>query len=201
MVKNIIFDIGNVLVKFDPLAYLALEYEDFETVMTFFLEVFESEEWSLLDAGLIDDDEAVRRVSKRLPEHRETVEKFIKTWEYFLIEEMKASTYFLKLFKEKGYKVYALSNYPERSFLYTETKYDFFKLFDGKVISYEVKKIKPDLGIYNTLFEKYSLNPEECIFIDDTYANVEAARELGMKAVHFRQTEQFLEVLDIIEGK
>lgn len=201
MVKNIIFDIGNVLVKFDPLAYLTEQYEDFETVMTLYREVFQSKEWALLDEGLIDEDEAVRRVSDRIPRHKETVEKLIKTWEYFLIEEMKASSYFLRLFKEKGYKLYALSNYPKRGFLYTEIKYDFFKLFDGKVISYEVKKLKPDAGIYNSLLLKYSLKPEECIFIDDSYPNVEAARAIGMKAVHFRQTSQFLEVLELIEGK
>jgi putative hydrolase of the HAD superfamily len=199
MVKNIIFDIGNVLIKFDPLAYLVEKYEDFETVMILYREVFQSEEWALLDEGLIDEDEAVRRVSDRIPEYREIVEKLIKTWEYFLIEDIKPSIYFLKLFKERGYQLYALSNYPQRGFLYTEEKYDFFKLFDGKVISYEVKKLKPDFGIYNSLLEKYSLKPEECIFIDDSYPNVEAARALGMNAVHFRQTSQFLEVLELIE--
>lgn len=199
MVKNIIFDIGNVLIKFDPLAYLVQEYEDFETVMILYREVFQSEEWALLDEGLLDEDEAVRRVSDRIPEHGEIVEKLIKTWEYFLIDDIKPSIYFLKLFKEKGYKLYALSNYPQRGFLYTEENYDFFKLFDGKVISYEVKKLKPDFGIYNSLLEKYSLRPEECIFIDDSYPNIEAARALGMNAVHFRQTSQFLEVLELIE--
>jgi len=201
MVKNIVFDIGNVLIKFDPLAYLTQEYRDFETVMILYQEVFQSKEWALLDEGLIDEEEAVRRISEKIPQHKETVEKLIKTWEYFLIEEMKASTYFLKFFKEKGYKLYALSNYPRRGFLYTEEKYDFFKLFDGKVISYEVKTLKPDFEIYDLLLKKYSLKPEECIFIDDSYPNVEAARILGMKAVHFRQTSQFLEVLKLIEDK
>ena len=201
MVKNIIFDLGNVLIKFDPLAYLIEEYGDFEIVMTLYKEVFQSKEWALLDEGLIDEEEAVRRVSERIPNHKETVEKLIKTWEYFLIEEMKASTYFLKLLKEKGYKLYALSNYPKRGFLYTEEKYDFFKLFDGKVISYEVKKLKPDFDIYHSLLQKYSLKPDECIFIYDSYPNVEAARALGMKAVHFRQTSQFMEVLNLIEDK
>ena len=200
MVKNIIFDIGNVLIKFDPLAYLVEEYEDFETVMTLYREVFQSKEWAFLDEGLIDEIEAVRRVSERIPKHKETVEKLIRTWEYFLIEDIKPSIYFLKLFKEKGYKLYALSNYPKRGFLYTEEKYDFFKLFDGKVISYEVKKLKPDFEIYNSLLKKYSLKPEECIFIDDSFQNVEAARAIGMKAVYFRQTSQFLEVLEMIEG-
>lgn len=200
MVKNIIFDIGNVLIKFDPLAYLVQEYQDFETVMILYREVFQSEEWALLDEGLIDEDAAVKRVSDRIPKYKETVAKLIKSWEYFLIEDIKPSIYFLKLFKEKGYKLYALSNYPKRGFLYTQEKYDFFKLFDGKVISYEVKKLKPDIEIYNSLLKKYALKPEECIFIDDSYPNVEAARALGMKALHFRQTSQFLEVLDMIEG-
>ena len=200
MVKNIIFDIGNVLIKFDPLAYLVQEYQDFETVMILYREVFQSEEWALLDEGLIDEDEAVKRVSDRIPKFKDTVAKLIQSWEYFLIEDMKASVYFFKLFKEMGYKLYALSNYPKRGFLYTQEKYDFFKLFDGKVISYEVKKLKPDAEIYNSLLKRYSLKPEECIFIDDSYPNVEAARALGMKAVHFRQTSQFLEVLEMIEG-
>ena len=199
MIKNIIFDIGNVLIKFDPLAYLTAECENFETVMTLYNEVFQSKEWALLDEGVIEEDEAVRRVATRIPEYRDTVEKLIKTWECFLIEDIRPSVYFLKRFKEMGYKLYALSNYPQRGFLYTEEKYEFFKLFDGKVISYEVKQLKPAPGIYHSLLSKYSLKPEECIFIDDSLPNVETARALGMKAVHFRQTNQFLEVLECLE--
>jgi len=201
MVKNIVFDIGNVLIRFDPLAYLVEEYRDFNDVLTLYREVFLSEEWALLDKGAIDEDEAVRRIVRKIPDYEGEVSRIIRTWEYFLIEEIKASTYFLKLFKAKGYKVYALSNYPKRGYLYTEKNYDFFRLFDGKVISYEVGKLKPQAGIYEVFMEKYALKPEECLFIDDSLENVEAARNLGMKGVHFRQTSQFMEVLDFLETR
>lgn len=194
-IRNIIFDIGNVLVRFDPLDYLVRTYEeDFETIKLLHLNVFASEEWKLLDQGLITTEEAIARIEERIPEYKETVEKIMRTWETFLIEEITTSVYFLKKFKEMGYQIYALSNYPERGFLYTESTFPIFKLFDGKVISYDVREVKPGNRIYEILLDKYQLKAEECIFIDDTRANIETAESMGMKGIHYLHSNQLMDL-------
>lgn len=200
--KNIIFDIGNVLVRFDPLDYLISTYgEDFETIKLLHRNVFSGEEWKLLDQGLLTSEEAIDRITLRIPEHKNVVQEIMLSWETFLIDEISTSVYFLKKFKEMGYKLYALSNYPERGYLYTEKKYPFFELFDGKVISYEVKEVKPGRKIYEILLDKYELKPEECIFIDDTLPNIETARVMGMKGIHFMHSNQLMELYNDSELK
>ena len=194
-IRNIIFDIGNVLVRFDPLDYLVRTYgDDFDIIKLLHLNVFASEEWKLLDKGLITTEEAIAQIEERVPEYKETVEKIMRTWETFLIEEITTSVYFLKKFKEMGYQIYALSNYPQRGFLYTESTFPVFKLFDGKVISYDVREVKPGNRIYEILLEKYQLKAEECIFIDDTRANIETAESMGMKGIHYLHSNQLMDL-------
>lgn len=193
-IKNIIFDLGNVLIEFDPLKWLTKSYDSFDTVETLYKEVFQSEEWKLLDRGSITDKEAYERVSKRLPGMEKEVERILFHWESFLIEEMTQSTAILRKLKDLGYGIYALSNYPERGFTNTEAFYPFFDLFDGKVVSYAYGEMKPDKKIYEILLDKYSLRAEECVFIDDTLANVESARALGMKAVHFFHSNHLMDL-------
>jgi putative hydrolase of the HAD superfamily len=194
-IRNIIFDIGNVLIRFEPLSWLIRTYgEDFETIKVLYQEVFGSEEWKKLDEGILTPEEAVASISKRIPGYSSHVERIILHWENFLIEEMTVSVYFLKKLKEKGYGIYALSNYPERGFLNTEKYYPFFNLFDGKVVSYEVNEMKPGKRIYEILMERYGLFPEECLFIDDTLPNIRTARDLGMTGVHFTHSNQLMEI-------
>ncbi|MFH5835162.1 HAD family hydrolase [Proteiniclasticum sp. C24MP] len=194
-IRNIIFDIGNVLVRFDPLDYLIRTYgEDFETIKLLHLNIFSGEEWKLLDQGLLTTEEAIARIEERIPEHKDAVEKIMRTWETFLIDEISSSVYFLKKFKKMGYKIYALSNYPERGFFYTESTFPVFELFDGKVISYDVREVKPGKRIYEILLKKYQLKAEECIFIDDTLVNIKTAEELGINGVHYIHSNQLMEL-------
>lgn len=194
-IKNIIFDIGNVLIRFDPTEWLVLNYgQEEDTMEILFREVFSSEEWKLLDRGVISDKEAAQRISARIPAYRTHVERILFEWEKFLIREMPVSVYFLKKFKERGYHLYALSNYPQRGFENTEKYYPFFELFDGKVVSYAHQEMKPDHEIYRILLDTYALKPEECVFIDDTLDNIRAAKELGMEGIHFFHNNQLMEL-------
>ena len=194
-IKNIIFDIGNVLIRFDPTEWLVLNYgQEEDTMEILFREVFSSEEWKLLDRGVISDKEAAQRISARIPAYRTHVERILYEWEKFLIRELPVSVYFMKKFKERGYHLYALSNYPQRGFENTEKYYPFFELFDGKVVSYAHQEMKPDQKIYRILLDTYALEPEECVFIDDTLDNISAARELGMEGIHFFHNNQLMEL-------
>ncbi|MBO1265187.1 MAG: HAD family phosphatase [Clostridia bacterium] len=194
-IKNIVFDIGNVLIRFDPTEWLVRNYGQDELAMkVLFKEVFGSEEWKMLDQGLISDEEAAEKITARIPDYRKDVERILYEWENFLIGELPVSVYFLRKFKEKGYNLYALSNYPQRGFENTERYYPFFELFDGKVVSYAHQEMKPEHRIYEILLEQYDLNPAECVFIDDTLANIHAAEELGMEGIHFHHNNQLMEL-------
>jgi putative hydrolase of the HAD superfamily len=85
--------------------------------------------------------------------------------------------------RKRGFRLYYLSNFPLDIFDEVRTGYYFFRHFDGGLISAEAKFSKPDIGIYKILIEKYSLIPEECLFIDDIEANVKTAEILGMKGI------------------
>ena len=91
----------------------------------------------------------------------------------------------LKYFKNKGFNIYILSNYAKEGFQYCYENNDCFKLVDGIVVSADVKMIKPNIEIYKYLLNKYQLNKEECIFIDDRIKNVEASFQVGIKAIQY----------------
>jgi len=200
-IKNIIFDIGNVLIRFDPAEWLVNNYgHDNETMKTIYKEVFQSEEWKLLDHGKMSEVEAASRIIARIPDYKEIVEMIIYQWENFLIREMPVSVYFLRKFKEMGYNLYALSNYPERGFENTMKYYPFFELFDGKVVSYAHQEMKPERKIYEILMDKYKLDPKECVFIDDTLANIHTAMGFGMEGVHFFHNNQLMDLYLMLES-
>lgn len=197
--KAIVFDVGNVLIAFNPTAWLLKTYDDMETIKVLYQEVFSSEEWKKLDKGVLTPEEAVASVVARIPAYEKEVQRILFHWESFLIEEMPISVRFLKQFKAMGYELYALSNYPQRGFENTALFYPFFDLFDDKVVSYAHEEMKPEEEIYKILLKTYDLRPEECLFIDDTLANVETARALGMKALHFFHDNQLMDLYLALE--
>ena len=101
----------------------------------------------------------------------------------------------LEALKEKKYKIYYLSNFHDLAFKYVTQKYDFFKKFDGGVVSYEEKILKPECEIYERIIKKYNLNPKECIFIDDTKINVDGATESGLYGIHLKDIDTLEENL------
>ena len=123
---------------------------------------------------------------KKFPEDREFIETFFIHWMEMLtpIQENVKILYDLK---SNGYKIYILSNFIVEAFDFVKSKYDFLSLFDGKVISGQIKVIKPELEIYQYLIKEYSLIPEECIFIDDVRAFLSRAKKLNIKTILFNQ--------------
>ena len=184
MIKNIVLDMGNVVIRFDPRAFIArfgVNEEERELLMR---EVFLSPEWVMLDRGTLNDEQAAEILCPRLPEHlREIARKLISFWDrpilevegmYPLIEELKGL----------GCGIYLLSNASCRQPDYWQ-RVPAAKLFDGTLISASVKLLKPMPEIYEKFFETFALKREECFFIDDNPANVEAALYVGMPATVF----------------
>ena len=179
MYKNIIFDLGGVMVDFDPKTYLVDRFCNAEVEEQVSQLTFESEEWKLLDAGLITRSEANLRMLARAKEYGRAfeVQGVLDDWMHILRPRRRMQELVRKL-KSRGYCVYYLSNIPE-DVLDFLTERDLKGLFDGGVASCEVKVNKPDPRIYQTLLDKYHLRADECIFIDDRADNLVAASALG----------------------
>jgi putative hydrolase of the HAD superfamily len=183
MIKNIIFDLGNVLISWQPEEYLRnIGYKDNERE-TILKEVFRSPEWLSLDNGDMGLDEAVRRIARR--SSLQTAEIYsvfnLRTKILFPLDH---NTKMLPALKKEGFRLYYLSNFPEDIFDEVHNKYEFFRNFEGGLISARAKASKPDERIYRILLDRYSLVPEESLFIDDSHANALSAEMLGISVIH-----------------
>lgn len=179
MIKNIIFDLGNVLLLFNEkeiISHFTNNKEESEYISK---EIIRSPEWNMLDKGTISLDDAINKVNeKNNNKYRELTENFWRNYvNYQLVNENTVSI--LKYLKYKGYKIYILSNLSEM--VYNHFKdHELFNYVDGKIISYQYKTIKPEYDIYNILLNKYNLIADECIFIDDKIENIKAANDLNI---------------------
>lgn len=175
---------GNVIIRFDPELFmlrLGLGEEDRKLLRR---EVFLSLEWSRMDRGSLTDEEAAELICRRVPERlHDAVKKLVGMWDrpilpvegiYELIEELKGM----------GYGMYLLSNASLRQHDYWP-RVPASKFFDGTLISADVGLVKPQPEIYRLLCERFSLIPEECVFIDDSTPNAEGAYFCGINALVF----------------
>ena len=186
MIRNIIFDLGNVIFNFKPEEFLRRFTIDYDYIEYFISNVIRSKIWLELDRGKISIKEAEIEFKKKFPKDQEFIELFFTYWMEMLtpIQENVEILYDLK---SNGYRIYILSNFIIEAFEFVKQKYDFLSLFDGKIISGQVKVIKPDLEIYRKLINKYGLIPEECIFIDDVRAFLSRAKKLNIKTILFNK--------------
>lgn len=188
MYKNIIFDLGGVMVDFDPKTYLVDRFCNAEVEEKVSQLTFESDEWKQLDAGLITRSEANLKMLAHAKELGCTfeVQGVLDDWMHILRPRKKMQELVQRL-KAKGYCVYYLSNIPE-DVLALLTERDLKGLFDGGVASCEVHINKPDPRIYQALLDKYSLKASESVFIDDRLDNVQAAFRLGFAGIQMKES-------------
>lgn len=194
MIRNIIFDIGRVLLEFEPLLYLETKYTDPLLAKELYNTVFLSKEWIELDKGTLTDEQAIDILCKRHNEYYKYITDIMKDWTNILTS-IDGSVGTLVKLKNTGYKIYLLSNFHDTAFQKIYEKYPFFKLTDGMVISSKINLLKPEKQIYEYLINMYFLDPKECIFIDDTSINIEAAKSLGFNTIQFINPEQMKDEL------
>ena len=144
-----------------------------------------AETWLKLDRGLISVDDAITEIKKKYPEEIDMINIFFTHW-WDLFTPIERNVKILKKLKSNGYKLYILSNYMLEPSEHVIKKYDFFKCFDGAVYSYQIHHIKPEIEMYETLINRYNLNPEESLFLDDHFECLEPARKLGMKIIEVK---------------
>ncbi len=182
MIKNIIFDLGNVLINFKPEKFLVRYTKDEKYIKSFISKVIRDKFWLNLDRGILSLEKAKKKFIEKYPEDSSFILTFFKEW-MEMLTPIEGNIKILSELKSNAYKVFVLSNYIEEAYDYVKSKYDFFSLFDGKIISAKEKIIKPEPEIYQKLIEKYELIPEECVFIDDSQANLLQARKIKMKTI------------------
>lgn len=181
MIKNIIFDFGNVIAKFEP-TKIAAHFCDEEDIPCIEEAVFKN--WNDIDAGRVEYAEYVEKAKALVPLRlRENVEILMRDW-YKYLPKVCGMEDMIHYFKEKGMGIYLLSNAP--TYFSEKSKiFDILEIFDGKVFSADIKMAKPNSDIFEYLLKKYSLKREECIFVDDLLHNVEGAKKCGIMGYHF----------------
>jgi glucose-1-phosphatase len=188
MTRNIVFDLGNVLLNWKPGEFLLQAGYDEETTGLILRTVFRSHTWLSLDNGDITKEEAIDIMASKSSLKRGQIESLFNLCAQ-IIFPLHNNIKLLPELKKQGFKLYYLSNYPLEFFIETKNKYDFFAYFDGGIISAEVNKSKPDPDIYRIFLKRFSLDPFECLYIDDIDSNIKSAELFGMKVIHLAETD------------
>jgi putative hydrolase of the HAD superfamily len=178
--KNIIFDLGGVLINFNPRHVIANTFQHESRIPWELLESVSSQEWLDMDRGTLDYQEAVERFATRYPR-----ESFIKFYDavHEALAPIDEGVEILRHVQARGYKTYILSNLGQRSHEKLSTIDNFFSSFHGAIFSYQVKTIKPEPAIYQLLLNTYNLKPEESLFIDDLEVNINGAKQHGIDGI------------------
>jgi len=192
MINTIVLDIGNVLARFRWEDYLKdCGYEE-KIRRRIANATILSNRWKEWDRGIEDEQELIDACVAAEPKLKQEILKlFFDDYEQ-LVVEYEYSADFVRKLKENGYRVYLLSNYSRMHFHREKEPYRFTRYVDGGVISYDVKHIKPEPEIYRILLEKYAINPEEAVFLDDLEENLEAAKAFGLHTIQVKDHEQAL---------
>lgn len=192
--KNIVFDFGGVLVDWNP-RYLYDKYFGNEERSQWFLDNICLYSWNLQMDGGKPFAEGVSELQAEHPEWAEAIGIYHTRWIEMMGGEVEGTADVLRALKRAGYGIYGLTNWSAETFPLIRDTYPVFGEFDGIVVSGEEHLLKPDAAIYRCLLDRYGLQAEESIFIDDNAANVEAARGVGMKALRFENARQLADEL------
>ncbi|MDX9727345.1 MAG: HAD family phosphatase [Bacteroidales bacterium] len=180
MIRNLIFDLGNVLISFKPSEFLKRKEYPENKINTILSDIFYGKEWAMLDNGDISTEQAIRSISGRSSLNIAETE-LIFNMRKEILYPIDDNVRLLPFLKKEGFGLYYLSNFPADLFEEVKNDYYFFRHFDGGLISAEARLSKPDIRFFELFIKKFCLAPEETLFIDDLPANVEAASVSGMK--------------------
>lgn len=191
MIRNIVFDMGMVLMHYDPLLPCRRHAASEDEALIVRDALFGAPEWGArMDAGTIDEADFLTLVQSRLqtPRLRELAAKVLDDWLLDGLYPITGMDAVAEALHARGFKLYVLSNMCLR-FREIEYKIPNYKLFEGALVSAEEKLLKPDPSIFKRLCDKFSLKPEECLFIDDLQRNVDGARSVGMSGYCFENCD------------
>ena len=185
MTKTLVFDLGGVLIDWNP-RYLYRKLIDDEDDIDLFLSEVCNAKWNVQqDAGRALAEATAERIAL-FPQQKSLIEAFYDRWEEMLGGEIDQTVGILRELKNKGETLYALTNWSGETFPIAEARYDFLQWFDGILVSGVERLAKPDSAIFQLLLNRYQLQAENCLFIDDSKTNIEAAARIGFETHHFK---------------
>ena len=187
--ENIIFDVGKVLVKYEWEKYLDGFGFPKEKRDKLAKVIFQSKTWDERDRGSEEEEYYIEQMIKEAPEYADDIREVMRR-SGETIEMMDYAETWIRYLKDKGYHIYILSNYSTYMLEKTQDELTFLKYVDGAIFSCQVKQIKPEPAIYQTLLNRYHLNPEKSVFLDDRAENCEGARKEGIHAIQFESFKQ-----------
>lgn len=183
-VKNIVFDVGNVLVKWDPVSIIRNAFPEVQDHLQFTQQFFKTGLWYDLNLGKISEQEAILRYHHALNIDKPMLEQLMSKVKESLVP-IEGSVALLEKLHELGFPLYVITDNTHEIMRYLKQKYDFWHMFRGIVVSAEVGYLKPSPHIYTHLLESYQLKAEETLFFDDVPANVEGAQAVNMHSIQF----------------
>ncbi len=189
-VSAIIFDIGGVLLDWDPYYLYRKILGDDRQVVDRFLKAVDFFRWNKENDRGRSVAEGTAELSARFPEYRQLIQAYDERYLESVNGAIQPAVEILRRLKDLGYLLYGLSNWPAEKFALVRPQYPFFEAFDGLVISGEVRLVKPDKAIFELLLERIGRPAGECLFIDDHDRNIVAARELGFQTILFQSAQQ-----------
>ncbi len=190
MIKNFIFDLGKVLINNDPSEYLRKYGYDEEKYQALLDAIWTDSLWGDMDVAKYESFKDI--IETYVEKHKELEPElrrfFADDWMELYVAYDDTVKFYNEVY-EQGYDIYLLTNFSKDGYEYISNKFDFFKKAKGAVVSSQLKIAKPDMRIYKYLLETYNLNPDKCIFIDDSVANIKAAKALGIHGIVYTDIE------------
>ena len=188
---TVVFDLGNVLIGWDPRALFRPLFAEREQEMEWFFANVCTHEWNLeQDRGRSFAEGVALLTAAHEERWHALIRAYHERWTDMLTGAIEGSVAILERLHALGTPLYAVTNWNQDTFQHARERYPFLTLFRGIVVSGEERLIKPDAAIYRLLFQRYALLPEACVFVDDSRVNVEGARAVGMHGVHYQDPQQ-----------
>jgi 2-haloacid dehalogenase len=184
-IHAIIFDFGGVLVNWDPHKLFNKYFSNDTKAIDNFLAEINFSAWNLSQDKGHPFAQAVTDLSAKFPQYAHLIRAYDEEWEESITGIIPGSVDILHRLKSAGYPLYGLTNWNVEKFTLVRHKYAFFDLFDDIIVSGEVKMVKPDPVIFQYLLQKIDRTPQECLLVDDSPQNIEAARKMGFVTHHF----------------
>jgi putative hydrolase of the HAD superfamily len=188
-IRNVIFDLGGVVLHWNPDEILSRFQQDPERRAELRQALFAHADWQLFDRGALTETEVVDRIQARLGRPRSELSAIVDAVREGLVEKPD-TVRLIRSLHQRGIPLYCLSNMPASIYAHLRVRHDFWHLFTGIVISGEVRMVKPEPEVFEHLLQRFDLRPEECVFVDDLAINIDAAARAGLHTIQFHDAAQ-----------
>jgi epoxide hydrolase-like predicted phosphatase len=188
-VRNVIFDLGGVVLDWNPDHIVSRFQPVAELRGALKAALFGHEDWRMFDRGTLTEAELIERLEPRVGRPKQEVTAILDAVRDSLVEKPE-TVKLIRALQAQGTPLYCLSNMPTAVYTHLRRRHNFWDAFSGIVISGEVKMMKPEPAVFEHLLATFSLRPEESVFIDDVLANIDAAKEMGLHTIWFKDAAQ-----------